>query len=241
MEKAERHTLFGNSTENITQWQAEYKTEPHNSSMKVPQDSIQIVINSTSIKMIKENNQTELNLVSNSSDKSSNKSTKIEFTTMEDRNTTNTKTSLVSTSSIIVTEDPQIQPIAQTGSYNTSTYDSTTNAYNDKTILSGKNGHKHILTHKLRHKILKHLNLVPIEDEPFGGVLWRDDSKYMMSICVPIAVGIVGAACIIGMAYAARRCYKNERKIQEIRAALQAQINANRNDETVLLESSDEE
>lgn len=159
MEKAERHTLFGNSTENITQWQAEYKTEPHNSSMKVPQDSIQIVINSTSIKMIKENNQTELNLVSNSSDKSSNKSTKIEFTTMEDRNTTNTKTSLVSTSSIIVTEDPQIQPIAQTGSYNTSTYDSTTNAYNDKTILSGKNGHKHILTHKLRHKILKHLNL----------------------------------------------------------------------------------
>ena len=46
----------------------------------------------------------------------------------------------------------------------------------------------------------------------------------MMSICVPIAVGVVGAACIIGMAYAARRCYKNERKIQEIRAALQAQV-----------------
>lgn len=84
-----------------------------------------------------------------------------------------------------------------------------------------------------------HLNLVPMEDSPFGNLLWKD-KKYLMSVLVPISIGIVGAACIIGMAYIARYCYRNERQIQMMKERI-TQTQETRTDNIVLLDDSDDE
>ncbi|XP_061174265.1 uncharacterized protein LOC133183322 [Saccostrea echinata] len=84
-----------------------------------------------------------------------------------------------------------------------------------------------------------HLNLVPMEDSPFGNLLWKD-KKYLMSVLVPISIGVVGAACIIGMAYIARYCYRNERQIQMMKERI-TQTQETRTDNIVLLDDSDDE
>lgn len=84
-----------------------------------------------------------------------------------------------------------------------------------------------------------HLNLVPMEDSPFGNLLWKD-KKYLISILVPISIGIVGAGCIIGMAYMARFCYRNERQIQIMKERV-TQPQETNTDNIVLLDDSDDE
>lgn len=84
-----------------------------------------------------------------------------------------------------------------------------------------------------------HLNLVPMEDSPFGNLLWKD-KKYLISILVPISIGIVGAGCIIGMAYMARFCYRNERQIQIMKERI-TQPQETNPDNIVLLDDSDDE
>ncbi|XP_069117982.1 mucin-21-like [Argopecten irradians] len=87
---------------------------------------------------------------------------------------------------------------------------------------------------------LHHLSLVPIEDGPFGSLIWKD-KKYLITVLVPIGIGIIGAVCIISMAYVVRFCHRNERKMQEIRETIQKRY-SNQNDQVILLtNSSDDE
>ncbi|XP_021372641.1 uncharacterized protein LOC110462791 [Mizuhopecten yessoensis] len=87
---------------------------------------------------------------------------------------------------------------------------------------------------------LHHLSLVPIEDGPFGSLIWRD-KKYLITVLVPIGIGIIGAVCIISMAYVVRFCHRHERKMQEIRETIQKRY-ATQNDQVILLtNSSDDE
>nr|XP_019929228.1 uncharacterized protein LOC105344200 isoform X2 [Crassostrea gigas] len=78
-----------------------------------------------------------------------------------------------------------------------------------------------------------------MEDSPFGNLLWKD-KKYLISILVPISIGIVGAGCIIGMAYMARFCYRNERQIQIMKERV-TQPQETNTDNIVLLDDSDDE
>lgn len=89
------------------------------------------------------------------------------------------------------------------------------------------------------HKAMHHLSLVPIEDGPFGSLIWKD-KKYLISVLIPIVIGIIGAACIIGMTYTARYCQKYEMKIREIRSSVTNQTPPN-NDQIVLLADSSDE
>ncbi|KAL5008499.1 hypothetical protein ScPMuIL_014080 [Solemya velum] len=59
------------------------------------------------------------------------------------------------------------------------------------------------------HPVDHHLNLIPIEDGPFGSLIWRD-KKYLISVLIPIGVGIAGAVFIVVMAYAVRYCHRGE-------------------------------
>ncbi|XP_033735982.1 uncharacterized protein LOC117324304 [Pecten maximus] len=87
---------------------------------------------------------------------------------------------------------------------------------------------------------LHHLSLVPIEDGPFGSLIWKD-KKYLITVLVPIGIGIIGAVCIISMAYVVRFCHRHERKMQEIRETIQKRY-SNQNDQVILLtNSSDDE
>ncbi|XP_076095475.1 uncharacterized protein LOC143066431 [Mytilus galloprovincialis] len=89
------------------------------------------------------------------------------------------------------------------------------------------------------HHPMHHLSLVPIEDGPFGSLIWKD-KKYLISVLIPIVIGIVGAACIIGMTYTARYCQKYEAKIRDIRSTMIEQTSTN-NDQIVLLTDSSDE
>ncbi|XP_048737904.1 uncharacterized protein LOC125652616 isoform X2 [Ostrea edulis] len=93
--------------------------------------------------------------------------------------------------------------------------------------------------HQYPHHTHHHLNLVPMEDSPFGNLLWKD-KKYLISVLVPISIGIVGAGCIIGMAYVARYCYRNERQVQMMKERI-TQSQAPHSDNIVLLDDSDDE
>lgn len=93
--------------------------------------------------------------------------------------------------------------------------------------------------HHHQHNTMHHLSLVPIEDGPFGSLIWKD-KKYLISVLIPIVIGIVGAACIIGMTYTVRYCQKYETKIREIRSTITHQTQSN-NDQIVLLTDSSDE
>ncbi|XP_064603006.1 uncharacterized protein LOC135468595 [Liolophura sinensis] len=65
-----------------------------------------------------------------------------------------------------------------------------------------------ILMEELKHGVWE--SKVPIEDGPFGSLIWRD-KKYLISVLVPIGVGITGAVIIVVVAYAVRS-YKRKQK-----------------------------
>ncbi|XP_067682562.1 serine-rich adhesin for platelets-like [Haliotis asinina] len=77
------------------------------------------------------------------------------------------------------------------------------------------------------------------DDGPFGSVLWRD-KKYLVSVLIPIGVGITGAMLIIVTAYATRVCRR--RKVAERNPRTLLQPSVSRPDDIMLLEqSSDDE
>ncbi|CAC5401714.1 unnamed protein product [Mytilus coruscus] len=225
-----------NSTVYHIHKQDKSKYKNNSRDIKETQGSFQNSVNN-SITFVKDDEEKKSNLQDNLSDRTTNTMYVIELTSVDDSKLQSNQ----------ITKEPALKDSVNTNEVNNTEnfqFNISDSHSKDKHTTISESKHKdslEITTMIPRHKILKHLSLVPIEDEPFGGVLWKNNSKYLMSVCVPIGVGIAGAACIIGMAYAARRCYKNERKIQEIRAALQQQISANRSDETVLLDSSDDE
>ncbi|CAC5413416.1 unnamed protein product [Mytilus coruscus] len=98
----------------------------------------------------------------------------------------------------------------------------------------------HLSPNRAQHRHpMHHLSLVPIEDGPFGSLIWKD-KKYLISVLIPIVIGIVGAACIIGMTYTARYCQKYEAKIRDIRSTMIQQTPTS-NDQIVLLTDSSDE
>ncbi|WAR19139.1 hypothetical protein MAR_000977 [Mya arenaria] len=70
-----------------------------------------------------------------------------------------------------------------------------------KMVLTHENGHQ-------RMPFQHHLQLVPMDDEPFGTVIMKDN-RFMVSVLIPIGVGSIGAAMIIvtvlSLRYIARR------------------------------------
>ncbi|KAK3600606.1 hypothetical protein CHS0354_001135 [Potamilus streckersoni] len=73
--------------------------------------------------------------------------------------------------------------------------------------------------HPLNHK----LQLVPYEDHPFGNYLWKD-KKYVVSIFIPVGLGILGALMIVVLTYSVRRCAKNNPAVEAAAQHITASI-----------------
>lgn len=153
---------IGNSTGSEIQRHEENQHELDNKTDRMFVDSNHTIIDNKVIKLIQDSNRTESNLLNNSSDMSTNKSRRIELATIEIRNETSTSISSASTTRYIVNGSTQlIQDKEQTYSHSDLGYISTTQVTDNKTNISElkHKEKKHILTHKTKHKYLKHLNL----------------------------------------------------------------------------------
>lgn len=63
---------------------------------------------------------------------------------------------------------------------------------------------KHRTWFAQQHRLGRH-ELDPIDDGPFSSLIWKD-KKYLISVLVPIGVGIAGAVVFVVAAYATRSC-----------------------------------
>lgn len=95
--------------------------------------------------------------------------------------------------------------------------------------------------------IKHHLQLVPMDDEPLGTFL-KENDRYIISIVVPVAVGMVGAVLIVGtvltLRYVARQRPRvlpldNESSISDPPRTYVSSISAETTDSTFLLHGSE--
>ncbi|XP_046342569.2 cell wall integrity and stress response component 2-like [Haliotis rufescens] len=139
---------------------------------------------------------------------------------------------------------------------NSTTNNSTSQAKKDKPVTRTKKPRPHMTKAQYEYLVrhftgfMQHLRVghatpnsladpLDFDDGPFGSVLWRD-KKYLVSVLIPIGVGITGAMLIIVTAYATRVCRR--RKVAERNPRTLLQPSVSRPDDIMLLDqSSDDE
>ncbi|CAI9729668.1 Hypothetical predicted protein [Octopus vulgaris] len=100
---------------------------------------------------------------------------------------------------------------------------------------------KHRAWFTQHHRFTRH-ELDPIDDNPFSSLIWKD-KKYLISVLVPIGVGIAGAVIFVVAAYVTRSCRGSPQTfVPTVGTDLFLQHVHSRNDDIFLLmETTDDE